>query len=398
VDLKKFERGWRAMWMRVIGRALPGPRSVDSSQFDARPLRTLFVRYERIGDMILATGLIRVLAEASTSGSVDVVANPVTAPVLEGNPHVGKVFTLDRQSRTSYLTLMRQLRAAHYDVIVDGRINNPAVFTSTPMLMLAARAPYRIGVGGGNNDLIYNVPVARYDRATPYVEGSKALSVPFHVDSAAVDWQPEIFLSDVERETAESKWGRAIELAARSGVYRDPYSGTGIDAGAGARAGAGDTAGSGGLTRRLLVNLSASEAKRRWADANFVEVLKEIRAMAPALPMIVIGLPAEWSSVETVAQSVNALAVPTPRLRDALAVVGTSDMIFTPDTSISHAASAFRKPAVVLLKRDHHPYAPYNIPGEIVFWDGDQIHGLPVGVVRDAVQRLVSRYGEAGRV
>ncbi len=120
--------------------------------------------------------------------------------------------------------------------------------------------------------------------------------------------------------------------------------------------------------------------------------------MAPALPMIVIGLPAEWTSVETVAQAVNALALPTPRLRDALAIVGTSDMVFTPDTSISHAASAFRKPAVVLLKRDHHPYAPFNIPGEIVFWDGDRIDGLPVAVVRDAVRRLVDQYGETERI
>src|SRR5688572_1602040 len=215
--------------MRAIGRALPGPRHVDSTSFDARPLRTLFVRYERIGDMIMATGLIRVLADASSSGKVDVIANPATRPVLDGNPHVGKVFILDRGSWSSYLRLMRQLRSEHYDVIVDGRINNPRVFTSTPMLMLAARAPYRIGVGGGNNDLIYNVPVPGYDRSTPYIEGSKSLALPFGVDPAAVDWQPEIFLSENERSVAETHWAKASGLA---------------------------TAVNG---RRLLVNVSASE-------------------------------------------------------------------------------------------------------------------------------------------
>ena len=95
------------MWMRAIGRALPGSRVVDSATFDASQLRTLFVRYERIGDMIMATGLIRVLAQASSRGKVDVVANSSTAPVLDGNPHVGRVFTLDRGSRVSYLKLMR---------------------------------------------------------------------------------------------------------------------------------------------------------------------------------------------------------------------------------------------------------------------------------------------------
>ncbi len=350
--------------------------------FNARPLRTLFVRYERIGDMIMATGLIRVLAQASKSGKVDVVANPSTAPVLDGNPHVGKLYTLDRGSWASYLKLMRQLRAERYDVIVDGRINNPQIFTSTPMLMLAARAPYRIGVGGGNNDLIYNVRVEGYDRSTPYIEGSKSLSLPFGVNPASVDWQPEIFLSDVERKTTESHWSEAEELAIRSTTPIDEATGS-------------DSRPS--LTGRLLVNLSASEEKRRWQDAKFIEVLRKVRGAAPRLPIVVIGLPREWDRVRAVAESAAAVAVPTPRLRDGLALVGTSDMVFTPDTSISHAASAFRKPAVVLLKRDHHPYAPYNIPGENIFWDGSEIHGLGVDTVGAAVERLVSQYGRQGR-
>jgi len=354
--------------MRTIARALPGPRGVDGTKFDAGALRTLFVRYERIGDMILATGLIRVLANASSAGKVDVVAGPGAASVLDGNPHVGKRFTLDRRSWASYRKVMRQLRSERYDVIVDGRINNPRVFTSTPMLMLAARAPYRIGVGGGNNDLVYNVPVQGYDRSTPYIEGSKALSLPFGVDPDSVDWQPEIFLSYEERSVADAHWVKAAELTIGSVVTEKNHG-------------------------RLLVNVSASEEKRRWPDAKFVEVLGRIRERKPNLAMVMIGLPGEWEQVSEVAWAINALPVPTPKLRDALALVGTADMVFTPDTSISHAASAFRKPAVVLLKRDHYPYAPYNIPGKNVFWDGNQIHDLPVGVVLPAVERLVDTYG-----
>ncbi len=308
--------------------------------------------------MIMATGLIRVLAEASKSGKVDVVANPSTAPVLDGNPHVGKLFMLDRASWASYLKLMRRLRAEHYDVIVDGRINNPKIFASTPMLMLAAGAPYRVGVGGGNNDLIYNVRVQGYDRSTPYIEGSKSLSLPFDVNPDFVDWQPEIFLSDLEREEAESHWSKAGPSP----------------------------------NARLLMNLSASEEKRRWQDVKFIKVIRKVRAAASRLSIVVIGLPSEWDRVRAVAEATAAVAVPTPRLRDALALVGTSDMVFTPDTSISHAASAFRKPAVVLLKRDHYPYAPYNIPGENIFWDGSEIRGLGVSTVGAAVERLVTRY------
>jgi ADP-heptose:LPS heptosyltransferase len=233
------------------------------------------------------------------------------------------------------------------------------------MLMLAARAPYRIGVGGGNNDLIYNVRVRQYDRSVPYIEGSKSLSLPFGVDPTAVDWQPEIFLSRNERELAESHWMKAADIGAW-------------------------------LAGRLLVNLSASEEKRRWPDSKFSEVLRRTREIAPRLPIIVIGLPREWERVRRTAELVRALPVETPRLRDALALVGASDMVFTPDTSISHAASAFRKPAVVLLKGDHHPYAPYNIPGENIFWHGSDIKDLSLEEVRQSVERLVRRYGRPG--
>jgi len=247
---------------------------------------------------------------------------------------------------------------------VDGRINNPPVFTSTPLLMSMARAPYRVGVGGGNNDLIYNVRVRPYDRVTHYIEASKALAEPFGVLVNDVDWQPEIFLSDDETAQAQTAWQHAASLV-------------GGDLGA----------------PRLLVNLSASEPKRRWSDEHFTAVLQSVRVAHPRMPVVVIGLPDERASVRHVAAAIEGYAAETPQLRDALALVGTSSGVFTPDTSISHAASAFRRPAVVLLKRDHHPYAPWGNPAEIVFWDGETIHGLSRDPVREAVLRLAGRIG-----
>jgi ADP-heptose:LPS heptosyltransferase len=373
--LQDIERAWRVGWMRAIGRALPGTRRATLPHTGDRPLKVLFVRYERIGDMIMSTGMLRVLASAHPAGTagvtLDLLANPTTKPVLDNNPYVRKLFTLDRKSWKSYRDVGRALRAERYDVIVDGRINNPPVFTSTPLLMLMARAPYRVGVTGGNNDRIYNVAVDAYDRSVHYIEGSKALARPFGVDVDAVDWQPEIFLTADERARAGLVWREAAALVSDGESSRE----------------------------KLLVNLSASEPKRRWADANFIDVLRAVRARHPEMPIVVMGLPSEWNSVRTVATAVRAHAAPTPSLRDALALVGTSDRVFTPDTSISHAASAFRRPAVVLLKRDHHPYAPWNTPGDIVFWDGETIHGLPVEAVREPVLRLVERssFGEVAR-
>jgi len=259
---------------------------------------------------------------------------------------------------------MKRLRRERYTVMVDGRINNPLVFTSTPLLMYAGRAPFRVGARGDKEPRIYNVRVPEWNRVDHYMEGSKHLAAPFGVDPGAVDWQPEIFLSDEERSRAEGWWKEAGELV-------------GGDGGA----------------KRLLVNLSASEPKRRWPDGKFIATLQAARTTRPTMPIVVIGLPAEWESVSKVATEVKALPVQTPSLRDAFALVGTSDMVFTPDTSISHAASAFRKPSLVLLKREHKPYAPWNTPGEIISWGEDQIQLLPHERVSEALQRLLAAFG-----
>lgn len=357
------------MWMRLLGWMLPGPKETALPAPTSSDYRVLFIRYERIGDMIMATSLIRNIARALPGGKVDVLATPTTAPVLEGNPHVGNVLVLDRTSMRSYTELMKRLRRERYTVMVDGRINNPPIFTSTPLLMYAGRARFRVGAQGHMEPRIYNVSVPEWNRENHYIEGSKQLAVPFGVNPESVDWQPEIFLSPEEQERAEEWWKEARSLMAT------------------------DNAAPRGITRRLLVNLSASEPKRRWPDGKFIATLRAARDRAPNMPIIVIGLPMEWESVQKVASAVRGLPVQTPRLRDAFALVGAADLVFTPDTSISHAASAFRKPSLVLLKREHKPYAPWNTPGEIIAWNEAEIHQMPHERVAKALDKLLTEFG-----
>jgi len=360
MDIRKVEKAWRYAWMRTITSLLAGPRT---TKLPARPLKVLFLRYERIGDMIMATGVIRVLSRMAAGQQVDVVGNPTTLPVLENNPHVRRAFVLDRKSWKSYAGVAARLRAEKYDVIVDGRINNPLIFTSTPLLMLAASAPYRVGVSGGDNDRVYNVRVKPFDRVAHYIEASKALTEPFGVVADGYDWRPEIFLTHEEQSATETVWLRAGTLVGQP------------------------------AETRFLVNLSASEKKRRWPDERFIEALRQVRERYPRMPVTVMALPAEAARARAVAAAIRAEYAPTPKLRDALALVGSSHLVFTPDTSISHAASAFDKPAVILLKADCQPYAPWETRGELILWEGETIDSLPTSAVVGPLLRLVSEFG-----
>jgi ADP-heptose:LPS heptosyltransferase len=341
--------------MKAIAALLPGPQKATIPDWDARPMRLLYLRFERIGDLIMGTAAIRAIKEAHPGLSIDVLVTPTNAPVLENNPHVDEVLLLNGSARGGYARALRAVRRKRYDVVVDGRLNKPPIFTSAPLVMLASRAKYRIGTAGGRADLVYNLPLPAYDKRANYMESSRALCVPFGIDGSAVNWRPEIFLTDAERGTAEERWGDMRR-------------------------------------RRLLVNLSTSELKRRWPDERFIAALRFVRTHDPQINIGVSAVPSEWDSVVRIAGEVGAVALPTPKLRDALALVATTDLVFTPDTGISHAASAFNRPAVVFMPADFAPYAPYDIPGELVFWPGSSIDSLKVEHVVPALERLLDGF------
>jgi len=369
VNPRKIELAWRALWMQLLGRMLPGPDETALPSPTNADYRVLFIRYDRTDDMIMATSLIRNIAMALPSGKVDVLGTQANAAVLDGNPHVGSILLLDKRSMKSYRQLMKRLRGERYTVMVDGRINNPPIFISTPLLMYASRARFRVGAQGERKPRIYNVAVPEWNRVENYIEASKHLAAPFGVNPASVDWRPEIFLSPEEQTRAEQWWKEARSLAAP------------------------DETPSRGTTTCLLVNLSASEPKRRWPDGKFIATLRAARERAPNMPIIVIGDAEEWESVQKVANAVGGLPVHTAGLRDAFALVGAADLVFTPDTSIAHAASAFNKPSLVLLKREHKPFGPWNTPGEIIAWNEAEIHQLPHERVAKALDKLLAEFG-----
>lgn len=361
MDIGSVERAWRRGWMGAIGALSRGERVAT---LPSRPLRVLYMRAQGIGDLILATGVLRSIAQSHVDLTLDVLTTPKAAPVLDGNPHVRGVHLL-RRSPGDYVALARAVRAAEYDVIVDGKITRGASFIRSPALAMVARAPYRVGVGGGNHGLVYNVCVSRFDRTTTHmVEGSAALASPFGVDVGTAELRPEIFLSGEERRWAEREWLLAARQRGASGS-------------------------------RWLVNLSAGGAARRWPADRWIALLRHLRARRPADTIAVIGVDAEWDAVQLVAREADACAVSSPRLRDALALVSASERVITSNTSITHAASAFRVPTVLLLERGHDQWGPWHIPSEIAYWTGPNMRSLPAETAIEALDRFLLRETDA---
>jgi len=377
---RRLERAVRAVlvrWAAALDRRAPEV-ATDAATREARPV--LYLRYDRIGDMILATGLLRALAGAEPPCAVDVLASPENAPVLEGNPHVRSVIVFDRRRPLSWWPTLRRVRRARYAAVLDCQVFSPS--TTTLLMMLASGARWRVGVANRGIDAALTHPVPVPPSARHVIEYSAALAAPFGVDAATTDWRPELFLRDAERAAAESQWAAAATGAAT-----------------GAIGGAPDE-----RAVRLLVNISAGKASCRWTEAGVIALLQWAarregppgRGRGVRQTVLLIAAPSDAELAARIAAATGVSRARTPRMRDALALVSTADCVVTPDTAITHAASAFDVPALVLAPRgkDAH-WGPYRTTGRAIASPGRWVDSIPVEAVCDGLAVMLDAVVDA---
>lgn len=363
-QLKKLERGGKRLVLALARLLVRRASPLAPPDWGERPHRVLYLRHDRIGDMILATSLIRAVARSHPTISLDVLASPANAPVLRHEPAVRNVLLFDRRRPWRIPAVLRALRRERYDAVLDCMVLSPS--TTTLLLMLASGARHRIGIGGRSNAFALTLPVPPRPDAIHHVEHSAALAAAFGVDLHATDWRPVIVLTERERDAAEYRW-REGEDARPTTVERSQ-----------------------GGTPRLLVNISAGLPIRRWPDERFVAVLRRMRERAPGAEIVIMGGPGDAARALAIAASGGGRVVPTASIRDALALVATADFVFTPDTSIAHAASAFERPAVVMYLRGLDTlYAPYHTVGRGVVSPGRTLHSLAAEPVLDALDTVL---------
>jgi ADP-heptose:LPS heptosyltransferase len=348
--LKGAERLWRRAVMAVLLRLLPHRRGAIPD-WTSRRHRVLFLRYDRIGDMILATGVLRAIKQAQPSVSLHVLASPSNVTILDGNPHVERVHVFERRSVRANAALFWRLRRERYDVVLDGMVLDPSL--TALLLMLATGAPYRVGIGGRRNDAVYTLPVAPAPPESQVIRQLAALATPFGVDTAAADLRSEIPLRDAERLDADRRW-RSL-------------------------------AGSG---PRLLVNVAATGAERHWPRESFAAALREISHRVPDANIIVAGAPGHEATLDYLAQTLG-VSTAMAGLRGTLALVSVADVILTPDTSLSHAAAAFGTPAVVMFTLHKAMFVPYEIPAINLVSGSETLATLEPLEVARAVERLI---------
>jgi ADP-heptose:LPS heptosyltransferase len=342
---RTVKRGVIAAATRVVPRGSAVP-----PDWSARVHRVLYLRYDRIGDMIMATGLIRAIATSHATIHLDVLASPVNHTVLDGNPHVHRVHVFDRRRATGFLGTARALSREGYDAVIGGMLLPSA---TTMGLMLATRAPHRIGVAPTAGEHVYTIAVPAVSAERRFVEQIGQTVRAFGVDPETQDWHYDLFFRDDERARAEAAWQQ--------------YPGW----------------------PRVLVNISAHTSARHWPADRYAAVVRHVRARVPEASVLVTGDPSEWNVSQAVASAAKATAVGVTPVREAFALIAAADALVTPDTSLAHVAAATGTPAAVLINGNRTIDAPVGerivritAPGEL--------STLAVADVLPGVERLLA--------
>jgi heptosyltransferase-2 len=353
--LKQLELAWRRLWIRVLTALLPRPPRGERLDWGSRPHRVLFLRHDRLGDMILSTGVLRAIARSHPTIELDVLASPGNAPILRAEPWVHETLVFDRRRRGEWPAFVRALRARRYDAVIDCMVTAPSL--TTLLLIWASGARHRVGIAGRGNDAAFSILVPQRPEARHIAELLATLALPFGVPPEALDARPAITLTDDERTRGEAHWRPRAEGQVRA-----------------------------------LVNVSAGRDFRRWPEARFVEVLAHLRRRLPAIELLVVGSPDERERAERIAAGGGGRYVATAGIRDVLALVATADLVFTPDTSVAHAASAFRVPAVAMYIRGTvERWGLYGTEGTSLESPDGTLDSLDVPRVTAALDALVGR-------
>ena len=350
--LKSLELWWRRRWISLLVRLMRRAPDRDPD-WAARPRRVLFLRHDRAGDMILSTGTMRAIANSYPTVALDVLASPINAPLVAHTDYLADVIVFDKRRLSGYLRTARRLRRARYDAVIDCMVTAPSV--TTLLLMLASGARYRIGIEGRGNDSAFNLVVAGETSEDAHmVDRLAALAKAFGPPLTEAQRHPVLDLTADELDRARATWDE--------GHAESP---------------------------RVLVNISAGAALRLWPDDRYIAVMRHIRERSAGATIRVISSPHEAERAERIAEAGGGVAIRTPGIRDAVALVATADFVFTPDTSIAHAMSAFQKPGVAIYgKGSRDRWGLYNTPGLCVEHSDPNLRDLPLDPVLRAVDAV----------
>jgi ADP-heptose:LPS heptosyltransferase len=352
--LKHAELALRRFLLRILrfivkrGQPLPANLDFSSKKF-------LFVRQDRIGDVLVSTPLLHALKARWPSATIDFLLSTNNHFVLLNEPLVRKRWVYEK-TFGSALRIISSLRRERYDFVID-LMDNPSA-TSTIFCALAG-GKWNVGLSK-ENAYSYDIVVPLLSRKeTHIIDRLAMLLTVFGIDPSTANLKVHYNVQHAGSTLATEFFERAH------------------------------------LTGRQVIgiNISPGEGTRFWGTANYQALIQWLRFSFKNSPILILFQPADKAVAEEIARPFPEVVLsPETRTFDQFAsLVEQVWTLVTPDTSAVHLAAAFAIPSVVLFvqsNKDLRVWEPYGSLSESVITEVDDLRSIPVEEVTQAFSRL----------
>ena len=359
--LKPIEHKIKAIFFSLFKRLLTRGRK-DFTPLDGDKLhKVLFLRPEKIGDMVISFPVFDGLKEHYPHIKISILASPRNDAIIKNDPRFDKIF-LYRKNLWRDVKEMLAIRHEKFDCVVD-MICDDSV-TALFLSQLAAPGKPRIGVGKGKYREYYDFNYDHRRGNTGHIiENTLKLLTAFGLDGDSISGYAPPFLDTHSLSKAEGFLRRVSQDTPEE--------------------------------VKIGFNLSAGSPTRIWAEEKSVELLKRVLQANGNCHVIIFAVSSDRRRAERLCRRFNERVHLVPdglSLTEASAVISKLDVLISPDTSLVHIARALRVPVVGLYSRfmkNFLLWRPYDQEvGAVVSENDDNIFDISVNDVFETFVRV----------
>ncbi len=357
---KRIEIWFRRLLIRLIGFFYKRNKSLPE-RLDFDKCRILFIRQDRIGDVLVSTPLFEALKKYYPNSVLDIVLSENNYFVLENDPRIQKRWVF-KKNIGSVLRLIKLLRKEKYDFLID-LMDNPSA-TST-IFCLLINAKWNIGIEK-ENQFAYDINVPMLSRKdTHIIDRISQLLRPFKINPDSENMAVRYFTS----VQSENQAGIFLQ---QNNLLTDFVTG---------------------------INISAGNKTRFWGIENFRLLLNHLIQEYPNFKFLLLYQPSDRKNAEIISNSNKQIILSpvTGSFDHFAAFIKRLSFLITPDTAAVHLASAFNIKSVILYVQSNKElriWEPRNTDCECIVTDVDDISTISVKQVEEAFKKLVVRTQE----
>lgn len=285
--------------------------------------KILILRYDVIGDMIVTLPAVDLLKQNLPEAEIHIICSERNFPIIKNDNRINKIFILEKKIFKKLIQLI-EIRKERYDIVfafvfnrttTAGFISNFVANKNTPKINIFHNERYEM------YSAFFNILINIDELRNKYTMAELLV----YIICNTFGWKyPEVPIL-IKLQLNQKNLDFAENFIKQKK-----------------------------LDKFCILNISAGKEYRQWSLEKNIELLKSIFEKDNEVKFVITSSPNEIKKAKSIKYLFpNSLEVfpKTNEILDIAAIISKSELVITPDTSITHLSAAFSKPIVLLYSK-----------------------------------------------